>query len=113
MQGEFFLDDLIGPKGTYALFHLRSSGPGKNDHRLIGFETVDLLQDRDPIHLRHIQIQHHDIGMFSAKEFQALSTTIGEYHVIALPTEEGVQEISDACSSSITRTLAMVPPETL
>jgi hypothetical protein len=59
---------------------------------LIGIETADLLQDRDPIHFRHVQIKHNDIRAFAAKEFQAPPTTIGEYHVIALSTEESVEE---------------------
>jgi hypothetical protein len=63
---------------------------------LIGIETANLFQDLDPIHLRHFQIQHNDIRVFSAKEFQALPPTLSEYHVIAFPPEERIEEISDA-----------------
>jgi hypothetical protein len=54
------------------------------------------LQHGNSTHLRHVQVQHHDIGTFSPKEFHTLPTTIREDHVIALPTEECVEEISNA-----------------
>jgi hypothetical protein len=34
--------------------------------------------------------------VFSAKELQAFQTILSEYHVIALPTEEAVEEPPDA-----------------
>jgi len=76
----------------HPLFLFRRSGPCQNDDRLIGIETADLLQDRDPIHLRPVQIKDNDVRAFAAKEFQALPTAIGEYHAIALSTEEHVEE---------------------
>jgi hypothetical protein len=80
MQRELFFDVLGHPKRTDLLLDLRSPGPHQNDYRLLGIETADLLQDREPIHPRHFQIKHHDIGAFSAKEIQALLTTLSEYH---------------------------------
>src|SRR6185295_16304810 len=74
------------------VFLFRSSGPCQNDDRLIGIEIAELLHDRDHIQFRHVQIKHHDIGVFAAKELQALPTTIGEYYVIALSTKERVEE---------------------
>jgi hypothetical protein len=63
---------------------------------LFGIELANLLQDREAIHPRHFQIKHHDIRPFSAKEIQTLLTTVSEDHVIALPTEERVEEVPDA-----------------
>jgi hypothetical protein len=54
------------------------------------------LQDRESIDPRHVQIQHYDIGAFSTKDFQALPTTRSEYHLIALPPKERVEELPDA-----------------
>ena len=87
MQREFFFDVLGHPKRTDLLLYLRSPGPRQNDYRLLGIETADLPQDREPIHPRHVQIKNNDIGVFSAKELQALPTTLSEYNDIALPTE--------------------------
>jgi hypothetical protein len=51
---------------------------------LRGIETADLFQNREAIHPRHFQIKDHDIGACSAKDLQALLTTVSEDHVIAL-----------------------------
>jgi hypothetical protein len=76
----------------HPLFLFRRSGSCQNDDRLIRLETADLLQNCDPIHFRHIEIEHNDIRAFAAKEFQALTTTIGEFHVIALSIGKRVEE---------------------
>jgi hypothetical protein len=72
------------------LFRLGRASPRQDDDPLIGIETANLLQYGNPTQLWHFEIQHHDIGTFSPKEFDTLPTTIGEDHVIALPTEERV-----------------------
>jgi len=56
---------------------------------------ADLLQDREAVHPRHFEIKDHDIGPRSAKNLQALLTTVREDHVIALPTEERIEEFPD------------------
>src|SRR2546427_487039 len=96
MQREFFFDVLRHPQGTDALLRLSSPGSRQNDHRDYGIETADLSQDGEPIHFRHFQIKYDDIGACSAKALQALPTTFRDDHVIALPPEERVKELSDA-----------------
>ena len=87
MQREFLFDELGHPKGTDLPLRLRSPGSCQNNHRLTGVETADLLQDREPIHPRHLQIKNNDIRAFSKKRVEALRTILSEYHVISLPTE--------------------------
>ena len=50
----------------------------------------------EPIHPRHFEIEHKDIGAFSAKALQTLLATFRDDHVIALPPEECVKESTDA-----------------
>src|SRR4029077_16775861 len=71
------------------------SRSGQDDHREFLIRIAKLCEHRHAIHLRHFEIEDHGIGPFSPKEFQTLSTTIGEDYVIALPAEEHVEEISD------------------
>src|SRR4029077_14924760 len=87
MQREFFFDVLGYPMSPDLLLHLRSPVSRQKDHRLLGIKTVNLLQDREPIHPRHFQVKDHNIGLFAAKELQARRSTLREYHVIALPTK--------------------------
>src|SRR5713101_4461516 len=96
MQREFFFDILGHPKCSDLLLSLSSSGSRQNNHRHSGIETADLSQDGEPIHLRHFEVQHKDIGAFSAKALQTLLATFRDDHVIALPPEERVKEITDA-----------------
>ena len=96
MQREFFFDVLGRPQGTDPLLHLSSPGSRQNDHRHYGIETADLSQDGEPIHPRHFEIEHKDIGAFSAKALQTLLATFRDDHVIALPPEERVKESTDA-----------------
>ena len=96
MQREFFFDVLGHPQGTDPLLRLSSPGSRQNDHRDYGIQTADLLQNREPIHFRHFQVKHKDIGVFSAKALQALLTTFRDDHLIALPPEERVKESTDA-----------------
>src|SRR4029077_8322140 len=96
MQRKSLCDVLGHPQGTDLLLHLGSPAPRQHDDGLTTIETADLSQDGEPIHLRHFQIKHNDIGTFSAKELQALPTTLSEDHVIAFPPEEPVKEITDA-----------------
>src|SRR5205085_12338966 len=77
------------------LFCLRRARPRQDDDWLIRLERTNLLQHGNPTQLRHFEIQHHDIGTFSPKEFDTLPTTICHNDGVALPTEERVQEISD------------------
>ena len=49
------------------------------------------------------------MGACSAKDLQALLTTVSEDHVIALPTEERVEEVPDARLIIIDRIFAMQP----
>jgi hypothetical protein len=54
------------------------------------------VQDCQPVHLRHFQIEHNDIGVFLAEELEASLSILRKHHIIALPTEEGIEEMSDA-----------------
>ena len=45
------------------VFLLWRSGPRQHHHRLIGIETADPLQDRNPIHPRHFVIEHHNVRL--------------------------------------------------
>ena len=55
-----------------------------------------MAQDGHPVHLLHFQIQDNHIGLFSAKELQALFSILREEHLIALVSENGVEEMSVA-----------------
>ena len=81
----------------------------QNDHWLIELDPTYVFQNCDPIELRHVQIQYHDIGAFAAKELQAIPPTIGEYYVIVLLAEKNLKESPDDGLISITRIFAMAP----
>ena len=102
MQREFFFNELGHPQRICLLFRLRSSGPRQYDYRQFLIATANVFEDRNPIHLRPFQVQHHGIGMFSAKELQALPTIFSKNHFISLPAEESVEEISAMQPARIT-----------
>jgi hypothetical protein len=78
------------------LFRLRCASPRQGDDPLIGIETANLLQHGNSAQLRHIEIQHHDIGTFSPKKLHPLPTTSGKDYIISLQMVECVEETSDA-----------------
>ena len=62
MQRECFSDELGHHQRSNLLPCLRGPGSRQNDHRLCGMEMADLVQDREPVHSRHVQIKHQDVG---------------------------------------------------
>jgi hypothetical protein len=50
---------------------------------MVKIHSEDLPQDFDPVHPRHDQIKHNDIGVFLAIQFKPLPSILSEEHFIA------------------------------
>ncbi len=90
----WFPDNFSDSECASLLFAFGSAIACPYDHRLIGVEIADLPQDAEHLLVGNSQIQHYHIRACGAKEFEACPPTLSERDVLAIQTEERVEEMT-------------------
>ena len=96
MQGKSLLDELANPPFSALLFVSLSPHSGQDDDGCPWVNGPDLLEHFESLHLGHREVENRDIGVFLAKHLDPPSPAGCEQDVVALPPQNGIEEITDA-----------------
>jgi len=61
---------------------------GDGDHRRRQGQVAELAQNRKPIQLRHLDVDHHQVGVEALEQFQRYGSIAGLDHLVAAAAQD-------------------------
>ena len=91
-----FLQEVVGPQPAALHRGLLVAVGGDDDHVRAGRFLADALQDLEPVHARHLDVEQDDVRLFLGQEFEGPESILGQPGLETVILEQALQGDADA-----------------